>query len=112
MTPDRRSWIPEPDDVRAWLEGLGIAVNQTYRVVIDRRTMAMRVWQFARDDGGAFMEWGGHVLRRIPFDVSLPSIPDFVELDRYGAGPDAHVVLSDAGREMGIDRYSIRWYVP
>lgn len=82
-----KAWIAEPDDVRAWLEGQGIVVNDTYRVVIDRRTQRMRVWQFAKEDG-AFIQWGGSIVRRIPFDVSLTDIPPFVELDRYGAGPE------------------------
>lgn len=87
MKLDRRSWIAEPDDVRAWLEGLGIVVNDTYRVVIDRRIMRMRVWQFAKDDG-AFFRWGENIVCRIPFDVSLTDIPPCVLLDRYGAGPE------------------------
>ena len=82
-----KNWIPEPDDVRAWLEGLGIVVNDTYRVMIDRRTMRMRVWQFVKEDG-AFIRKGDQIARRIPFDVALSFIPAFVRLDRYGDWPE------------------------
>ena len=79
-------WVKESDEVRAWLEGMGIVVNRTYRVAIDRLAMTMRVWQYA-GEGGTFFQWGGNIVKRIPFDVRLDAIPAFVTEDRYGAGP-------------------------
>ena len=81
------SWEPETPEVREWLESLGLVVNDTYRVIVDRARQKLRCWQFARDEQGRYMVFGGEIVRKMPFDLPVSSVPDFVLLDRYGAGP-------------------------
>ena len=85
--PQVVDWVYETAEVRDWLESLGVVVNDTYRTVIDREHQSLRCWQFARDEKGRFMVFGGEIVRKIPFNVSVAIIPAFVLLDRYGAGP-------------------------
>ena len=74
--------------VTAWLREQGVTAEDTFRFTVDRAASTIRVYQYERDlskERRFFIRYG-EIAERVPFTVSVETIPDFVEFDSYGKG--------------------------